>query len=125
MRALLTVSVVAARDAAALVLDVAAVREALAIARTRERAERDAGVDGGLIFARVFVVVVRQRAAIATTTCLALEGRRRRRPLRATRCERYGESENDYCVFGMHVASAPAAAKHVDPWMQSVSVWQG
>ena len=27
--------------------------------------------------------------------------------------------------FGMHAASGPPATKHVDPWMQSASGWQG
>jgi hypothetical protein len=27
--------------------------------------------------------------------------------------------------FGMQAASAPPATKHVEPWMQSPSLWQG
>ena len=110
-------------------LDIAAMREALAIGRARQRADGDARRLCLTIFARVLVVVVRRRSrsrvavAISSRT-IAFEGRRGRRPLRAAR-ESVDEKRDDYCVFGMHVASAPAAAKHVEPWMQSVSVWQG
>ena len=79
MSALLAVAVVAARKTAALVLDVAAMREALAVALAGQRADGDAREDRFAIFARVFFVVVRQCAGV-TTAKVAFDGRRWRRP---------------------------------------------
>jgi hypothetical protein len=101
--------------------------QALAIARARERTERDASVERREIGAHAFFVVtpIARRVALATRTSPFGRRRWRRRPRATPGNDENEEEPEDYCVFGMHVASAPAAAKHVEPWMQSVSVWQG